>query len=255
MINSILITGGGSGIGAALACAMADRETNVLISGRRTDALETAAATSKNISICPGDITDQTHRIELANRLASMPGPRAIFHGAGYFQTGLLDTLTADDWQQSFNTNVTARWELSRACGPHLDGGRLLFIGSDAGANPRAGAAAYSVAQSASETLRRALQAEWADRNIAITGFKPGLVDTDMVRGFMAKSLEDFPSRADYEKYVSSGQVTGPDTIAAFASWLLLDVAADRYTSTEWDVRTPEHHAEWLIGPLYGIHT
>ncbi len=251
MIKSILITGGGSGIGAAMAQAMADRGCDVLISGRREKALNDVAGGSDNITVCAGDITDRAHRLELAIRLEMLPEPRAVFHGAGYFQTGLLNIVSSDDWERSFNTNVSARWHLSRDCADLLEGGRLLFIGSDAGANPRAGAAAYSIAQAASETLRRALQAEWANRNIAVTGFKPGLVDTDMVRGFMAKSIDEFPSRADYEKYVTSGQVTGPDTIAKFASWLLLDTPADRFATTEWDIRTPDHHAEWLDAALY----
>jgi len=251
VLNSILITGGGSGIGAALATTLAERGIKTLITGRRQTELDRIAGNSDRIETHPGDITDEDHRTQLVARLADLPGPRAIFHGAGCFQTGLLDTLAPDDWQRSFETNVTARWHLSRDAAPHLDGGRLLFIGSDAGANPRAGAAAYSIAQAASETLRRALQAEWADHNIAVTGFKPGLVDTDMVRGFMTKSIDEFPSRAAYEEYVSTGQITGPETIAKFATWLLLDIAAKRFTHTDWDIRTPDHHAEWLDGPLY----
>ena len=113
------------------------------------------------------------------------------------------------------------------------------------------GAAAYSVAQSASETLRRALQAEWKHRSVAITGFKPGLVDTEMVRGFLSKTLEEFPSRADYESYVVNGELTAPETIAKFAAWLLLDVDAGRFAGTEWDIRDSAHHTEWLEGPLF----
>jgi NAD(P)-dependent dehydrogenase (short-subunit alcohol dehydrogenase family) len=126
-----------------------------------------------------------------------------------------------------------------------------LFIGSDAGANPRAGAAAYSIAQAASETLRGALQAEWADSSIAVGGFKPGLVDTDIVRGFMRLSTEEFPARPAYESYVSRGQIVGPDVIARFAAWLLLDVQTRRFTQTDWDIRDKEHHIEWCDGPLY----
>ena len=146
---------------------------------------------------------------------------------------------------------LTARWALSRLCAAHLDGGRILFIGSDSGANPRKGAAAYSIAQSASETLRRALQSEWADRNIAINGFKPGLVDTDLVQGFLSKSVSEFPSRAAYQAYIDRGEITTPETVATFAAWLLLDVEFERYSVTDWDIRHAEHHPEWLTGPLY----
>ena len=105
--------------------------------------------------------------------------------------------------------------------------------------------------QSASETLRRALQAEWADRSIAIAGFKPGLVDTDMVRGFLAKTEAEFPARSAFQGYLDRGEMATPDTIAAFAAWLLLDVNAARFASTEWDIRQTDHHSEWLDGELY----
>ncbi|MEO1916720.1 MAG: hypothetical protein ABGW98_23005, partial [Myxococcales bacterium] len=86
---------------------------------------------------------------------------------------------------------------------------------------------------------------------IAVAGFKPGLVDTDIVRGFMRLSTEEFPARPAYESYVSSGQIVGPDVIARFAAWLLLDVQARRFTETDWDIRDEEHHTEWCDGPLY----
>jgi 3-hydroxybutyrate dehydrogenase len=248
---SILITGGGSGIGAALASELAGRGCHVLVSGRRESALDAVASASERITSCAGDVTVPSHRAALTAALSELPGPRAIFHGAGYFQTGLLNKLSDQDWRRSFETNVEARWALSRDCERLLRGGRVLFIGSDAGANPRAGAAAYSIAQAASETLRRALQAEWADSGIAVGGFKPGLVDTDIVRGFMRLSTEEFPARPAYESYVSSGQIVGPDVIARFAAWLLLDVLTRRFTEADWDIRDEEHHIEWCDGPLY----
>ena len=251
MLKSILITGGGSGIGAAVAVAMSKRDCRVIVTGRRKDALDAVASQSSRITSHIADVTHPSDRTALAEALADLPSPRAVLHGAGYFQLGQLDVLSVDDWRRSFDTNVTARWALSKLCAPYLEGGRLLFIGSDSGVNPRPGAAAYSIAQSASETLRRALQAEWVDRNIAISGFKPGLVDTDMVQGFLAKSESEFRSRATYQDYIDRGEIAKPETVATFAAWLLLDVDANRFSATEWDVRHPEHHPEWLDGQLY----
>ena len=251
MIASALVTGGGSGIGADVALQLAERGIHVVISGRRGDSLDGVAQTSERISTCAGDVTDAAHRADLAENLGNMPGPRAVFHAAGFFQTGRLDSLSTEEWRRSFEVNVEARWEVSRACAPLLNNGRVLFIGSDAGANPRHGAAAYSIAQAASETLRRALQVEWANRPIAVGAFKPGLVDTDMVRGFMALSDEEFPARAAYEEYVSNGQLATPRTVAAFACWLLHDVPTERFAQTEWDIRDSTHHREWLDGPLF----
>ena len=119
------------------------------------------------------------------------------------------------------------------------------------GGSPRAGAAAYSIAQAASETLRRALQAEWADSGTAVGAFKCGLVDSDMVRRFMSLSEAEFPAIHAYEEYVADGLVASPRDIARFAAWLLLDIPTQRFAATEWDVRDVEHHAEWCDRPLY----
>lgn len=251
MIKSALITGGGSGIGAALATSLQERDCQVIVSGRREALLEAVANQSPNITSCTADVTTSKDQTALVEALSRLPAPRALFHGAGYFQLGLLDTLAHHDWQRSFETNVTARWALSAKCAPYLTGGRVLFIGSDSGKNVRVGAAAYSIAQAASETLRRALQAEWESRNIAVTGFKPGLVDTDMVRGFLAKSDTDFPARSAFQTYLDKGEFATPETIATFASWLLLDVETARFKATEWDIRDHQHHPEWLEGRLY----
>ncbi|MFK8025014.1 MAG: SDR family NAD(P)-dependent oxidoreductase [Ilumatobacter sp.] len=250
-LRTVLVTGGGSGIGAALAVGLAGRGCDVIISGRRSATLDAVAASAEQVTACVGDITDASHRAGLVETLAAAPGPRGVFHGAGFFQVGPLGSLSAAEWHDSFDTNVTARWQLSTDCAPLLDDGRLLFIGSDAGANPRPGGAAYSVAQAASETLRRSLQAEWAGTGRAVGGFKPGLVDTEMVRGFMALPVEEFPARPAYEDYVDRGRLATPELVARFAAWLLLDVDTPRFVETEWDIRDESHHHEWTDMPLY----
>ena len=107
------------------------------------------------------------------------------------------------------------------------------------------------LAQAGSETLRRSLQAEWATSSTAIGAFKPGLVDTEMVQGFMQLSPEEFPAKSACEEYVSSGRIASTETIGQLASWLLLDVETDRYENTEWDVRKTDHHPEWIDNSLY----
>jgi len=251
MIQSILITGGGSGIGAALATSLAEHNCQVIVSGRRKKSLDAVANQSPNITSYQADVTNSNDQDALADALAELPAPRAIFHGAGYFQLGQLDTLSLTDWQRSFETNVTARLALSTKCAQHLEEGRVLFVGSDSGRNVRVGAAAYSVAQSASETLRRAMQAEWNNRNIAVAGFKPGLVDTEMVRGFLSKSETEFPARKAFQTYIDRGEFSTPRTIAAFATWLLLKTNAGHFAATEWDIRETDHHSKWLDGDLY----
>lgn len=251
-LRSVLVTGGGSGIGASLSAQLADRGCSVIVTGRRREQLAEVAEKSGAITAMAGDVTEARHRRDLASALGELPGPRGLVHAAGMFQTGKLTELSPDDWRRSFDINVESRWALSTECAALLDGGgRVLFIGSDAGANPRVGAGAYSIAQAASESLRRVLQAEWADTTRAVGAFKPGLVDTDMVRGFMARPVSEFPARDDYLAYIDSGQLASAAAVAEFACWLLLDVRAETFTNTEWDIRDEWHHAEWATSQLY----
>ena len=117
-VQSILITGGGSGIGAALALEIARRGCRGIITGRRADALASVAAQSPNITALLGDVTQDQDQTTWAAALADLPGPRSVFHGAGYFQLGALASLTPGDWQRSIDTNVKARSELSVKCAP-----------------------------------------------------------------------------------------------------------------------------------------
>ena len=237
MIKSILVTGGGSGIGAALALTLAKQDCHVLVSGRRHSSLLAIADQSPKITALQGDVTHTNDQDSFVEALSKLPAPRAIFHGAGFFQIGLLEKLSYSEWQYSFETNVTSRWALSTKCSQYLEGGRVLFVGSDSGKNIREGAAAYSIAQSASETLRRALQAEWLEREISVSSFKPGLVDTEMVQGFLSKSETEFPAKKNFQYYIERGEFVKPQTVAAFAAWLLLKVDAERFKKTDWDIR------------------
>lgn len=252
MLQTIAITGASSGIGYALASHLLSHTASTLIvAGRRVDRLGALADQAPGrVTVVGGDIVQSSHRQAIADALGSSVGPRGLFHGAGYFQTGMIEDLEAEAWQRSFEVNVTARFDLSQRCREHLVRGRLLFIGSDAGVNPRAGAAAYSVAQSASQTLQKALTGEWAD-DVAVGAFKPGLVDTDMVRGFLALDPVEFPARAAYQQYLDRGELASPDTIASFAAWLLCEVGTERFVATAWDVRDTAHHHEWLTSTLY----
>lgn len=78
-----------------------------------------------------------------------------------------------------------------------------------------------------------------------------GLVDTDMVRGFMQRSPEEFPAKAADEDLLSNGRIASAQMMGCFASWLLLDVGADRFATTDRDVSDTDHHDEWTNGVRY----
>ncbi len=252
MIKSAIITGGGSGIGRALCHKLSDNGINVLAIGRRHHALEeTASYAGGLIKPFSADITDFGCYDKILETTRQMHKPVGLFHGAGHFQIGKLSKLDQPSWQKSFEINVSARFLLTQALLSVLEGGRVLFIGSDAGNKVRFGAAAYSIAQAASQVLYEGLRKELEGINIAVGLFKPGLVKTDMVDTFMNVSEEEFPDVTFYRDWVKKGELVMPETIADFARWLLITVNRDEFKEKIWDIREGFHHKNWLNGSLY----
>ncbi len=253
MIKSIIITGAGSGIGQSLAIKLSDENIKILAIGRRLSALEkTASHNPKLIETLSADISSETdlNKIQIASE--KLPLPLGIFHGAGIYQIDKLSEITIENWQASFNINVTARLALTQKLLPRLQQGRILFIGSDAAKNIRLGASTYSIAQAASQTLADALKLELKQQNISVTAFKPGLVETDMVKTFIQTPAEIFPAVEEYKKIIETGKLSTPETVASFAKWLLLNTNDQDFSGKLWDIREEWHHKHWLKGSLYG---
>ncbi len=246
-LKSVIITGAGSGIGQQLAYRLADRNITVLAVGRRIEELEkTASKYPGNIIPFAADISEPDMQQAILQKAETLPDAKSIFHCAGYYQIGKLAEIDINKWNRSFSVNVTSRLTLTQKLIPQLKGGRVLFIGSDAGINIRLGAGAYSVAQSASQTLSEVLKIELKDCHIDVASFKPGLVDTDMVRNFMKSDIKEFPALTDYQKIIESGQIATPEHIARFAYWLLMETTSQEYRENTWDIRDKWHQEKWL---------
>jgi NAD(P)-dependent dehydrogenase (short-subunit alcohol dehydrogenase family) len=252
-LKSAIITGASSGIGRALAIELASaHDLEVIAIGRRKNALdETASHKPGRISPLAADITNTDDRSLIESRSQKLEPPVCLFHGAGYFQAGILSSMGMDEWQASFNTNVSSRLALTQILLPILKNGRVLFIGSDAAQQPRYGAGAYSVAQAASDMLSRCLTGELKDYGISVASFKPGLVASEMVRSFLTIPPDQFPGVEAYKQWIARGEISKPETIAAFASWLLMKTSREEFSGEQWDVRQPSHHKHWLKGTLY----
>ncbi|MGH1350687.1 MAG: SDR family NAD(P)-dependent oxidoreductase [Methyloligellaceae bacterium] len=253
MIKSIIITGAGSGIGRSLAIQLADQNIHVLAIGRRISALqETASHNPQKIKFLSADVSHEEELNNIHSMSENLPLPLGIFHGAGVYQINKLSEISMENWQSSFNINVTARLALTQKLLPRLPQGRVLFIGSDAAKNIRLGASTYSIAQAASQTLAEALKLELKQQNISVTAFKPGLVETDMVKTFIQAPTEIFPAVEEYKNIIATGKLSTAETVASFAKWLLLNTSDQDFSEKLWDIREEWHHKHWLKGSLYG---
>lgn len=243
-----LITGGGSGIGRALAHSLAERGQDVLIIGRRQSALAETASLSSHISFFSADLTTEAGCRLVAEQVQNMSALKGLIHNAGVVDPiQPLAALELTAWQQALSTNLTAPMFLSQLLLPKLQGGRVLHIGSGMAYFPAVGCAAYCVSKAALSMLTRCWQLESSDPVFA--SVMPGIIDTEM-QSLIRHSQHMNQDKVDFFKRLKREErLVSTETVACFLTWLLLDVDRQRYSSKEWDIYNKDDQSPWLIPP------
>lgn len=248
-----IITGGGSGLGKALALALAQRGKSVLIVGRREQLLQETASASSLINYLCTDVATEAGRKVLAEFCKSVPAITALINNAGTLEPVIgIKNLKAEDWHHTLNTNLDAALFLPQMLYDKLLNGRVLNIGSGAAYFAVKGWTAYCVSKAALAMLTQCWQLE--SEHVAFANVMPGIIDTDM-QGLARQSAEMDPEQvAFYQRLKDHNRLVTPETVAAFFVWLLLDIDKKTYTSKEWDLYDTRHHSAWLKAPHQVLH-
>jgi len=181
---SILVTGGGSGIGLGAARYCIERGARVTICGRREDKIE-AAATALGDS-CLGvaaDITVAADRQTLLEAARNHGGQLdALVNNAGNMYRGAITELDEVALREIFHTNVIAAMMLTGLCTPDLEQqkGAVVFIGSIHTRRAFPGASPYAATKAAVQGLTRVLAAELGEKKIRVNCVLPGAVFTEI---------------------------------------------------------------------------
>ena len=181
---SILITGGGSGIGFGTARHCIERGARVTICGRRPEKIE-AAATELGPT-CHGvtaDITAAPDRQKLISETLAHGGQiDALINNAGNMYRGAITELEESSLQEIFNTNVIAAMLLTGLATPHLAQreGAVIFVGSIHTRRAFPGASPYAATKAAVQGLTRVLAAEMGEQKIRVNCLLPGAVFTEI---------------------------------------------------------------------------
>ena len=267
-----VVTGGGSGIGRALALRLSQRGLAVLIVGRRPEALaETAALASAAggaaVTLLAADVAaaDAPARIAAAVAASGLP-LRALVHNAGVLgPIQPLAEVAPADLARVLAVNVAAPLALTRALLPALGAGaRILHVSSGAAQSAIEGWGAYCVSKAALHMAWRVLREELAPRGVGVGSARPGVVDTDMQAAIRGGDGAVFPSLARFAALKAAadaapraapggapppaGALDTPANCAVFLAWLLLDAPAADFSASEWDSRDAAHHAHWAAG-------
>jgi 3-oxoacyl-[acyl-carrier protein] reductase len=182
--RSVLITGGGSGIGAGTAAYLVERGARVTVCGRRADRLASVASSLGGGCLAvAGDITrrDDRERI-VAAAVAHGGGLDALVNNAGNMYRGPLEKLDESKLLDIFHSNVIAGIMLSALCVPHLEAARgaIVFLGSIHNRRAFPGVAPYAATKGAIEALTRSLAAELGPQGIRVNCVAPGAVFTEI---------------------------------------------------------------------------
>lgn len=174
-----LVTGGGSGIGRAIAAAFAAEGAEVVIAGRSRSRLEEAAASiGHGARAVPADVTSEEEvRRLFASACADGARLDLVVNSAGAFAGGVVDELPLADWRTVMDVNVTGAFLCSREAFRHMRPhrrGRILMIGSIAGSRAREHSTAYATSKHAIWGLTQALALDGRDDGIAVTCLNPG---------------------------------------------------------------------------------
>jgi len=181
---SVLITGGGSGIGEGAARHFAERGALVTISGRREAPLRAVAADiGERCQAVVGDVTNAADRTRMVQAAVDHGGGLdALLSNAGNMYRCLVTELEEDRLLELFNTNVVSGMMLCREAHPHLAERRgcVVFVGSVHTQRAFPSASPYAATKGALEALTGVLAAELGPAGIRVGCVRPGGVLTEI---------------------------------------------------------------------------
>ena len=230
-----LVTGGGSGIGRAIAEALAAAGAEVTITGRRSDVLDEVAATSPRLHAQAMDVTDETSVRDGIAAAARARGPVAIcIANAGIAEGGPFMGLSLADWRRTMTTNldgVFLTFQAALATLPDDTPGRYIVVSSIAGVRGLKNAIPYTASKHAVIGLVHGLSEEFMfKRPVTFNALCPGYVDTDIVHNQLPGLMRRFDvDRAGAEAIVAKGnrhkRLLQVEETTAAVMWICSDAA------------------------------
>ena len=230
-----VVTGGGTGIGAAIARELAREGAKLTLVGRRREQLEQVAGGDKAILVAPADVTER-EEVDQAFALArEAHGPITILvNNAGTAESISFAKLDREIWRRIMEVNLDALLHCCQAALPDLlaaPAGRIITIASTAGLKGYAYSAPYVAAKHGAVGLMRALAVEFARTSMTANAVCPGFTDTELVASAVEKirsktGRSEQEARAEIAGFNPQGRLVTPEEVAGAVLWLCLPESA-----------------------------
>ena len=228
-----LITGGGTGIGKAIATLLARRGAYVAMAARRAEALQTAAVeisalTGRRVEYLTTDVTDSAAAQALVDAVVERFGRLDILiNNAGKSSYSGFARMPPDMWDKDIRLNLNAAFYCAHAAFPHLKAsgnGAVVNISSQAGITGTAGCGAYSAAKAGLQMFTKVAASEWGGAGVRVNCVAPGMIATDLAQKSWAKTGFDALGAATTAFALRRpGQ---PDEVAQAVAYLASDAAS-----------------------------
>ena len=226
-----VITGGGTGIGAAIAQALGAEGAKLTLVGRRREPLEEVASGGLEALVAPADVTDRV-QVDSALALARQAqGPITILvNNAGAATGAPFAKVSETLWRDMLAVNLDGMFHCCQSALPDLlaaQAGRIVTVASMAGLHGFAYASPYIAAKHGAVGLTRALAAEFAGRRLRVNAVCPGFVNTEMtvrsISNITSKTgRSEDEAREELARLNPSGRLISAEEVASAVLDLIL---------------------------------
>jgi len=227
--RTVLVTGGGSGIGRATALRLAGEGASLFLVGRTRAKLERVfeevRAAGAKVAFEAVDATEDAACRRAADAAARLGGAlHAVVNCAGTFPSAPFPTLSDEDWRQAIENNLSGPMRVARAALPHMKRGAIVFTSSTNAiiGDKLSQCSHYSAAKAGLLGLTRQLAIELAPA-IRVNAVIPGAVKTPMLEGWNEDPAE---MAAWLKRFVPLDRIAQPEEIAATIAFLASDDAS-----------------------------
>jgi NAD(P)-dependent dehydrogenase (short-subunit alcohol dehydrogenase family) len=228
----VLVTGGGTGIGRAIATSFAAEGAMVYVAGRREAVLHEVAReiTGRGERALPvrADVSKGADVASLIDLIRRRDGRlNVLVNAAGAFSMGLVHESSEEDFDLMFNTNVKGLWLVSKLAVPLLTGqpnANIIHLSSIAGTRFDPGIGLYEASKAAVNSLTKVMAKELAPHKIRVNAIAPGPVDTKLFSGDPlgtdVEKRESGTTAIHLSEPVPFGRLGTPEEVARLALFL-----------------------------------
>jgi NAD(P)-dependent dehydrogenase (short-subunit alcohol dehydrogenase family) len=233
--RTAVVTGGGSGIGAACAARLAAEGATVAVVDRRADAAEAVAAAitargGRAVALCC-DVTGDDDVARMAGRCAcELGGPDLLVNSAGIaLAEGGVTDCAPEQWDSVMAVNVRGTFLTARHVLPHMiaaGGGAVVNLSSVFGFRGLPGECAYAASKAAIVNLTRQMSLDHAGHGVRVNCVCPSDCDTPMIDALVAREDDPAAAKAKLAEAIPLGRLGHPDEVASAVAFLCSDEAS-----------------------------